>query len=274
MRRYLWRATQVVAVMVGGMVLTMGVLAGQAPTAAYRPKRTANGRPDLNGIWQAVNTANWNLQAHSAKPGPIAALGAAFSVPAGIGVVEGGEIPYLPGALARRDENAKNWLALDPELKCYMPGVPRATYMPYPFEIVQTSGDILIAYEFANAARTVYMNTQTEESPGDFWMGWSRGRWDGDTLVIDVTGLNEQTWFDRAGNYHSDQLHVVERYSMVNANQLNYEARIEDPKVFARPWTIRMPLYRRVEPNAELFEYNCVEFAEELMYGHLRRQSN
>jgi len=152
-----------------------------------------------------------------------------------------------------------------------MPGVPRATYMPYPFQIVQTSDNILIAYEFASASRIIRMNSQAK-SPTDSWMGWSVGRWEGETLVVDVTDLSDQTWFDRAGNFHSDALHVVERYTLIKPDVLMYEATIEDPKVFTRPWKINMPLYRRLDKNAKLIEYKCVEFAEELLYGHLRKQ--
>jgi hypothetical protein len=241
--------------------------AGQT-TVSNQPRRAADGKPDLSGIWQTLNTANWDLQDHSASQGPVIALGAAFSVPAGQGVVEGNEIPYLPAATAKRQENFKNRLTLDPEIKCFLPGVPRATYMPYPLQIVQTPTHVLIAYEFAGASRSIKMNS-TDESPVDSWMGWSRGRWEGDTLVVDVTGFNDQTWFDRAGNFHSDALHVVERYTLASPNTINYEATIEDTNVFARPWKISMPLYRRVEKNAQLLEYKCVEFAEELMYGHL-----
>jgi hypothetical protein len=246
---------------------------GGAPAApeAYRAPRTPDGTPDLGGIWQALNTANWNIEAHAAKQGPVVALGAAFAVPPGPGVVDGGAIPYLPDALAKRQTNAANWTTLDPEVKCFMPGVPRATYMPYPFQIVQSGDNILMTYEFASASRVVRMNGQ-EKSPAPAWMGWSVGRWDGETLVIDVTDHMEETWFDRAGNYHSDALKVTERYTAIDANTLQYQATIEDPKVFSRPWTISMPLYRRREPNAQLMEYKCVEFAEELMYGPLRKQ--
>jgi hypothetical protein len=235
--------------------------------------RLPDGKPNLNGIWAAHNTANWNIETHSAAQGPVTALGAAFSVPGGVGVVEGGEIPYTPEALARRNANARNWMANDPEVKCYLPGVPRATYMPYPFQIVQSTepNDILVAYEFASASRIVHMRTQ-EESPVEAWMGWSNGRWDGDTLVVDVTGFVDQTWFDRAGNFHSGALHVVERYTPLGPDVIQYEATIEDPNVFTRPWKMSMPLYRRVEKNARLMEYKCVEFAEELMYGRLNKQ--
>jgi hypothetical protein len=231
-----------------------------------------DGKPNLNGIWVASNTANWNLETHAAKQGPVVALGAAFSVPGGLGVVEGGEIPYRPEALAQRDTNAANWMANDPEVKCYLPGVPRATYMPYPFQIVQSTepNDVLLTYEFASASRIVHMRTQ-QEFPVESWMGWSNGHWEGDTLVVDVTGFIDQTWFDRAGNYHSDALHVVERYAPTGPDTIQYEATIEDPKVFTRTWKISMPLYRRLETNAQLMEYKCVEFAEELMYGHLSK---
>ena len=105
-------------------------------------------------------------------------------------------------------------------------------------------------------------------------MGWSIGRWEGDTLVIDVTDQTDETWFDRAGNYHSEALKVAERYTLIDRNTINYEATMEDPKVFSRPWKISMPLYRHQEKNAQLMEYKCVEFVEELMYGHLRKRTN
>ena len=257
------------AIVIAGLWLTAAPTS--APAQAYQPARTADGKPDLNGIWQALNTANWDIQDHPAKQGAVTSLGAAFSVPAGKGVVEGNEIPYLPEAAAKKRENAANWLTSDPEIKCYLPGVPRATYMPYPFQIFQTPQAILIAYEFANATRTIQMDGK-EESPSDTWMGWSSGRWEGDTLVVDVTNFNDQTWLDRAGNFHSDALHVVERYTPVAPNVIDYEVTIEDAKVFSRTWKMRMPLYRRLEQNAQLQEYNCVEFTEELLYGHLVKQ--
>jgi hypothetical protein len=255
------------------VLASTGVGCVSPPTAAqtFRAPRTPDGAPDLNGIWQAMNTANWDLEAHVARQGPVFTLGAAFSVQPGPGVVEGGQIPYLPAALEKKKTNGANWVKLDPEIKCYLPGIPRATYMPYPFQIVQSSDTILMTYEFASASRVVRMNSK-EVSPAPAWMGWSVGRWDGDSLVIEVTDHMEETWFDRAGNYHSDALKVTERYTPVDANTLQYQATIEDPKVFARPWTISMPLYRRREPNMQLMEYKCVEFAEELMYGHLRKK--
>jgi hypothetical protein len=242
----------------------------QAQPATTGLPRLPDGHVNLSGIWAAHNTANWDLQTHQARQGPLFELGAAFSVPGGLGVVEGNEIPYTPEALAKKKENAENWLTRDPEIKCYLPGVPRATYMPYPFQIVQggAANDILITYEFASASRIVRMNS-TADSPIPTWMGWSRGRWDGDTLVVDVTAFNGESWFDRAGNYQSSALHVVERYTPVSADVLQYEATIEDPQIYTRAWTISMPLYRRLEKNAQLVEYKCVEFAEELMYGHL-----
>lgn len=236
--------------------------------------RSSDGRPDFTGIWQAMNTANWDLQAHQARGGAVVALGAAFSIPPGPGVVEGNEIPYLPEASVKKRENAENWLALDPEIRCYLPGVPRMMYMPYPVQIVQGPGYILMASEFASASRTIRMNS-TEESPARAWMGWSIGRWQGDTLVVDTTDQMPDTWFDRAGNFHSDALKVTERFSFLDRNVINYEATMEDSQVFSRPWTIRMPLYRHLESNAQIMEYKCVEFVEELLYGHLRkRQSN
>ena len=259
------------AIVAGAFVALVTSGCGAPQAQEFRAARTSSGVPDLSGIWQANNTANWNLEAHVAQQGPVFALGAAFSVPPGLGVVEGGGIPYLPAALEKRKTNGANWMKLDPEVKCYMPGIPRATYMPYPFQIVQSSDTILMTYEFASASRVVRMNSQ-EKSPAPAWMGWSIGRWDGETLVIDVTDHMEETWFDRAGNHHSDALKVTERYTALDSNTLQYQATIEDPKVFSRPWTISMPLYRRREANIQLMEYKCVEFAEELLYGHLRKK--
>jgi hypothetical protein len=257
----------VVVVMVAALTLSK-LTDAQGRTDAI--PRLPDGHVNLSGIWQAMNTANWDILTHQARQGPISELGAAFSTPGGLGVVEGNEIPYKPDAVARKNDNAANWLKADPEIKCYLPGVPRATYMPFPFQIVQSgaSSDILITYEFASASRIIRMNT-TSESPIDTWMGWSRGRWEGDTLVVDVTGFNGESWFDRAGNYQTNTLHVVERYTPVHADVLRYEAVIEDPQLYTRPWKISFPLYRRVEQHAQLVEYKCVEFAEELMYGHL-----
>jgi hypothetical protein len=269
-----------VALSIGSMAAVAAALAPVARTSAQAPSapgpsRMADGKPNLNGIWEANNTANWDIQSHQARQGPVLSLGAAFSIPGGLGVVEGNDIPYRPEALAKKNENAAHWMTADPEIKCYLPGVPRATYMPYPFQIVQSTGgaDILIAYEFGSASRIIRMSS-TEESPADTWMGWSRGHWEKDTLVVDVRNFNDQTWFDRAGNYHSDGLHVVERYTPMTRDALNYEATIEDPKVFTRPWKMSMPLYRHLEKDAQLVEYKCVEFVEELMYGQfLKRPS-
>ena len=252
----------------------------QAPAQAYRAPRTPDGKPSLNGIWQALNEANWDVEAHGTGASPFPELlGALLAEPAGQGVVEGGPLPYKPEMLARKKENFAKRLTRptsrelnettgDPEAKCYMPGVPRATYMPFPFQIVQTPQEILIAYDFANATREIHIGRKPE-APAESWMGWSIGRWEGETLVVDVTDQIDRTWFDRAGNFHSDALHVVERYTPISADHLMYEATIEDPKVFTRPWTIRMPLYRRYEADKKLLEYKCTEFVEELLYGHL-----
>ena len=239
----------------------------QAPFA-----RTADGKPDLNGIWQTLSEANWDIEAHAAASAPLAQTGAIGATPPGMGVVEGGPIPYQPQALEKKKANYQNRLSLDPEAKCYLPGVPRGTYIPHPFQIVQSPKAILFAYQYAGAVRNIFME-DPGPAPADSWMGWSVGRWDGDTLVVDVTSLNDQTWFDRAGNFHSDALHVVERYTPMGPNHLLYEATIEDPKVFTRPWKISMPLYRRMDTGARLMEFKCVEFAEELIYGHLRKQT-
>ena len=258
---------------------------GQAQSAplfpAYTAPRTADGKPDLNGIWQAFTTANWDILTHAAQPGPHPELmGAWGAAPGGQGIVEGNEIPYQPWAAAKQKENFEKRMLVkvtndphrydtgEPELQCYRPGVPRANYMPFPFQIFQTPPEILIVYEFKEAVRTIYVDPH-REPPGESWMGWSNGRWEGDTLVVDVTGFTDHTWFDRAGNFHSADLHVVERYTPISPYHIQYEATIEDPKVFTRPWKVRFPLYRRVEPNVQLVEFNCVPFVEELIYTPL-----
>jgi len=198
-------------------------------------------------------------------------LGAAYAVPPGPGVVVDGPIPYKPDALAMKKTYAANALREDGEVKCYLPGVPRALYMPFPFQIIQSPQHVMMIHEYAGAVRTIYMTDQTE-APADSWMGWSNGKWDGEALVVDTKGFNDLSWFDRSGNFHSDALHVVERFTARSPDTLNYEATIEDPKVFTKPWKMSMPLYRRVEPNAQILEFRCVEFVEDLLYGSLKKQ--
>jgi hypothetical protein len=264
-------------------ILGIGVmpLVGQA----YRAPRGADGHPDFNGIWQALNEANFDLEAHMARPAmalrpgpfgpvpaaPVLALGAVGAVPPGVGVVEGGTIPYKPEALATKKQNEADWLNRDPEIKCYLPGVPRATYMPYPFQIMQSASALTFVYEYDGAVRNIYLK-DPGPAPNDSWMGQSVGHWEGDTLVISVTDMNDRTWFDRSGNFHSDKLHVVERYTRTSPEVIQYEATIEDPNVFTRPWKISMPLYRRLDKGAMILDFKCVEFVEELLYGPYRKQ--
>lgn len=267
----------------GIAILLTVALSATAQETTYRAPRLPNGRPDFNGIWQALNTANYDIEAHMARPamalrpgpygpvpaGPVLALGAVGAVPPGMGVVDG-PIPYQPEALARKKENQENWLSLDPEIKCYLPGVPRATYMPYPFQILQSANTFFIAYEYAGAVRDVLFK-DPGPPPVESWMGQSVGRWEGDTLVVDVTGFNDRTWFDRSGNFHSEELRVTERYTRTSPDVMWYEATIDDSKTFTRPWKMSMPLYRRQEKNAQLMDFKCVEFVEELLYGQWRK---
>ncbi len=252
--------------------------------AAYTAPRGPAGKPDLNGVWQAMNRANFDLQTHPPRAamawregphGPVpakevVALGAVGSVPAGFGVVVGDEIPYQDWARKKKAENQASWLSEDPEIKCYLPGIPRATYMRFPFQIFQNEDAIFFAYEYAGAVRNIHLE-DPGPAPIDSWMGQSVGSWDGDTLVIVTTGQNDQTWLDRSGNFHSEAMRVVERFTPTSPHTLDYEATIEDEKVFTRPWKIRMPLYRLVGGDAHLQQFNCVEFVEELLYGHLRK---
>jgi hypothetical protein len=254
--------------------------AGQAQRY-QAPRLPGTAHPNLAGIWQAVGTAHWDIEDHPAQPAPLVALGALNAVPAGSGVVDGGSIPYQPWAAAKRKENFEKRMTIDPhdrsigdpEAKCYLPGVPRATYMPFPFQILQSTDDVTIAYEFASATRIVNLKKH-QEPPVDTWMGTSNGRWDGDTLVVDVTGFNGLAWFDRAGNFASDTLHVVERYTPITPHHLQYEATIEDPKVFTRPWKMSLPLYRRMDSQARVREFKCVEFAEPALLGTLSKPTS
>jgi hypothetical protein len=236
--------------------------------------RTADGNPDFGGIWQAIGSANFDIEPHAADFGPIVENGAIGAIPAGLGIVVGGEIPYTAAARAQQQANKENWLENDPVVKCYMPGIPRANYMPFPFQIIQSPDHVVVAYEFASASRIVYMSQPDFEAPIFSWMGHSRGHFEGDTLVIDVADQVPDTWFDHAGNHHTDALRVTERYTHMGPNVLMYEATLVDPNVYTESWTVRFPLYRRLDENMQLLEYKCVEFTEELIYGHLRKGAN
>jgi hypothetical protein len=264
-----FRPSLTVAIVVVTVLLTAITVALAQTT--YKAPRTSDGKPNLNGIWQALNEAYWDIEAHAAAPSSVLALGAAGAIPPGQGIVEGGLLPYLPAAAEQKKKNFENRLTLDPETKCYLPGVPRANYMPYPFQIIQTPKYIMMVYTFARAVRTIYMDDH-QEAPADSWMGWSNGRWENETLVVDTTGFNGMAWLDRAGNFHSEALHVVERFTATGPDHLLYEATIEDKNVFSRPWKISMPIYRRMEKNAQILDFRCVEFAEDLIYGNLRKQ--
>jgi hypothetical protein len=259
---------KLLVLVIGGVALALSAVSN----AQEKVPRTPNGKPDLNGIWQAMGSANWNLEPHNAEAGAVVAYGALGAIPGGLGVVEGGRIPYKPEALKKRDENKANWLQRDPLVKCFLPGVPRATYLPQPFQIVQEPNTMLITYEFAGADRIVYLNKPNSQSQVDAWMGYNLGHWEGDTLVIDVTGQMEDSWLDSAGNFHGPSMKVQERYTPMGANVLMYEAIITDNDVFTKPWKISMPLYRRLDKNMQLLDFKCVEFVEELLYGKYRKK--
>ena len=243
---------------IGSIVAAVAILAlAPIPAAGQALPRSSDGKPDLSGIWQAVNSAAWNILPHAADP----------DVPAGLGVVEGNALPYTPAAAAKQRDNYVNRAKLDPETKCWLPGVPRATYMGFPFQIVQTPSQITILYEYAHAVRNIIVNSPHPKGPIEWWMGDSRGTWDGDTLVVDVVHFNDQTWFDKAGNHHSELLHVVERYTPMGPSHINYEVTIEDPNVFTRPWKMSMPLYRRLDRNMQILDYECYGFDEAFRTG-------
>lgn len=246
---------------------------GQVPETGITNTAQSPATPDLNGVWQVLNSANYDLEPHAARQGTTELLGAIAAEPPGKGFVSTGTIPYLPEALAQRNLNFANRRTEDPEAKCFRPGVPRAAYMPYPFQIFQTDSEIFIAYQFASATRTVNL-VDHMEAPFDSWMGWSNGHWEGNTLVVEVTGMNGQTWLDRAGNFASANARVLERYTPIDADHLRYEATVADPTVYSEPWTLTMSLYRHVNENPEFLEFKCVEFAEEMMYGYLKKTTD
>jgi len=249
---------------------------GQTPsrratqTTAQIP-RMPDGKPNFTGLWQALGTADWDIKPHYAHAGPLFQLGAEGAEPAGGGIVEGDVIPYTPEAAAKAKENLANRMKLDPEIKCYMPGIPRANYLPFPFQIVQGNKDIAFAYEYASSNRAVNLG-KFREGQVDTWMGTSNGHWEGDALVIDVSSLNGSSWYDRVGDFQTENTHVVERFTLPDADHINYEATIEDKTIYTRPWKISTVFYRRKEKNAQLHEFKCVEFVEELIYGDLRKK--
>lgn len=248
------RNSMVAVAAVGTAVLVLSapaLVAAQSAGTGQIPQ-TPDGKPDLHGIWQAVNTAEWDVEPHEGRPG----------IPPGMGVVEGEKIPYQPWALAKKQENFAQRHTVDPVSKCYLPGVPRATYMPFPFQIFQTPKYVTILYEYAHTMRLIPVDGSAHPDGLEFWMGDSRGRYEGDALVIEVTNFNDTTWFDKAGNFHSEALRVIERYTLTEPDTITYEATIEDPKVFTRPWKISMPLYLRKEKNLQLLEYECYSFPE------------
>ncbi|HEV3331049.1 MAG TPA: hypothetical protein VG096_08725 [Bryobacteraceae bacterium] len=286
--RYLGKSYAIVISAAAALAALFSLVTQSAAPASAASQDTPGriaGKPDFNGIWEANNTANWDLQTHQARPmvaqpgvlpnsvvlaAPVVGLGTIGWVPGGLGVVEGEEIPYQPWAAARKKENLEHWMDRDPEIKCFQPGVPRAMYMPHPFQIIQGATKIQMVFEFANAQRTIHL-TKMEPYPNVLFMGYSEGHWEGDTLVVNVSDFTDATWFDRSGNFHSDALKVTERYSLAGKDVIHYEATIDDPQVFTRPWKISMPLYRRLEPNAALTDFRCVEMVEETLYGHLRK---
>ena len=223
---------------------------------SYRVPRTPDGKPDFQGIWEASGTANGNLEAHSASLG----------IRAGESVIvdpADGKIPYQAAAKAKQQENYTRRATADPVNRCFLPGVPRITYMPFPFEIFQTPEFVAITYEYAHASRTIHMNRSPHPDDIEFWMGDSRGHWEGETLVVDVADNNGDTWLDSSGNLHSAAMHVVERYSRTGPDTLQYQATIEDPKVLTKPFTISIPLHRHAGKNEQLYEYECHVYLEE-----------
>ena len=248
MNNLLTKLVIVVAVIFYGISGSTQEIASNDLFPDYAPTLTLHNTPNISGVWQSFTTANWNILSHPVQAGPFAEQSGAWGAGrAGFGIVEGNELPYQEWAGSEQQRNHENRTVVtaandptrfdtgDPELLCFRAGVPRANYMPYPIQIFQTPEQILIVYEYKGAYRTIYMN---EERPAldASWMGTSNGHWEGNTLVVDVKGFNEHTWFDREGNFASDELHVVERWTPLSPYHMKYEATIEDPIVFTRRW--------------------------------------
>ena len=268
-----WKISTLVTALISVLVIGVaihGQTRGAPASTTSNPTRIA-GKPNFTGLWQAQGTAYWDIRDHSAQATPLVnTIGALGAIPAGQGIVDG-EIPYTPAAAAKQKENFQNRMKLDPEVKCYMAGIPRANYMSFPFQIIQSQKDIAFAYEYATSNRVVNMG-QFKEGAVDTWMGTSNGKWEGDTLVVDVSGLNGNSWFDRSGNFQTETTHVVERFTLADPEHINYEATIDDKTIYTRPWKISTVLYRRKEKGAQLNEFKCVEFVEELIYGDLKKK--
>jgi hypothetical protein len=226
----------------------IALLPGSAVASGKIP-RLPSGRPDFSGIWQTMSAADFDLEPHAGRK----------DAPPGAGVVEGNAIPYLPAALEQKKQNFAARESADPRLKCWTLGTPRAIYYPEPFQIFQRERDLTLVFEFGHSVRTIHTNgtLHPQETDNEFWLGDSRGRWEGDTLVVDVTDFNDETWLDRAGNFHSTALHVVERWTLIDANTIEYQATLEDPNVFSQAWSISVLLYRHRERNFQLIENYC-----------------
>lgn len=223
------------------------VAADKATASVSKIPRLKSGKPDFSGIWESISGADFDLEPHANR----------VDAPPGAGVVAGHYIPYLPKALAQKQKNFANRNTDDPALKGWTLGVPRGIYYPAPFQIFQRDRDLTIVQQYGHSVRTIHTNNTQHPDPEntkEWWLGDSRARWEKDTLVVDVTNFNDETWLDRAGNFHSDALHVVERWQFLDANTIEYTAQIEDPNVFSRPWSLSVILHRHREKSFQLIE--------------------
>ena len=244
MRARTRRAVLAGAVLACAIAIAHPASLAQTAGAPFVPGRLWDGKtPDFRGIWQARGSAHQNIEGRIVVDPP------------------DGKIPYKPEALARRRQNYRNRATADPSLKCYQAGVPRATYVPMPLQILQSPGNFAIVYQENHAFRVFHPEGRPHFDATDWWMGDTRYRWQFDTLIADVVAMTDLAWLDHAGNFHSTEFHVVEKYRMTSANTLEYEARMEDPVVYSRPWTLRTTLYRVTQPGARIIEDECLEDA-------------
>jgi len=254
------RSAIVIATVSTAFSLVVAAAAGAQSVSAEAPStlpRSADGKPDLSGIWQALSGPEFDIEAHGPRP----------DAPPGLGIVEGGSIPYTPAGLAQKQKNYAARAAADPRNKCFTLGVLRGTYSGEPFQIFQRPRDLTLLYQFGHPVRTIHTNgTRHPDGHIDFWLGDSRATWEGDTLVVDVNDFNGETWLDRAGNHHSDALHVVERWRLIDANTLEYRATLDDATVYTRPWSLSVLLHRRREPGAQILENYCYTLGYDQYY--------
>ncbi len=223
--------------------------------------RTADGKPDLTGVWQSGSTARGSWEEANSGNG-IGGNGKNPNAPAILSSSDrpaaAEKAPYQPWAAQKVLESYKIRGIDDPAAQCLPPGIPRTSTLGlFPTQIVQTPKQIIFLYEYMHEYRVVPLNAKHPDDIQPTYMGDSVAHWEGDTLVVDVTGFNDRTWLIGTGTFHSEDLHVTERYTRVDKDQINYDNTMEDPKILTKPWVIHTNLMLR--EGTRLQEYVCAE---------------